>query len=180
MTDDFLAAFEARRAAREQADRSFELAGEKLVYRASVAPEVGMRLEEMRQRVRAQLETLRAALDAAEKAPEQNGGEPDLTPVAAVLDGMDVSDADMLQIGDETVLACLDPASHEAWARLRSNDAAQPLIFDEVFEIADYLLGKVAGIPTDAPADSSAGRTEIDKPSKEKSSSPARTPTLSR
>lgn len=179
MTDDFLAAFEAKRAARMAADRSFQLGGETLTFRPSVAPEIGMHLEEMRQRVRSQIENLQAALAKAEK-PEGNGADPDLSPITAALESMDISESDMLQIGDETILACLEPASHEAWARLRSNDAAQPLIFDEVFEIADYLLGRVAGVPTDAPADSSDGRTETAKPSKGRSSSPAKTPTPSR
>jgi hypothetical protein len=177
MSDPFLEAFEARRAAREQADRSFPLAGETLSYRPSVAPEVGMRLERMRQQVRGQMERLKAAADKAEQASSNGGAEAAVDELAAALDNLEVSDTDMLQIGDETVLACLTPESAEAWARLRSPGAPQPLTFDEVFEFADYLLGRVAGIPTSAPADSSAGRTETASKSTAASSSPAATPT---
>ncbi len=179
MTDDFLAAFEARRAARLQADRSLTIAGETLTFRPTVAPEVGMRLEQMRQTVRAQLETIRAKAADAEKAAESNGGEADMTALSEALENLSVTDEDMLQIGDETVIACLEPDSHPGWARLRSPEASQPVTFDEVFEVADYLLGRVAGIPTSAPADSSDGRTQTDKPSKARSSSPAKIPVAS-
>ncbi len=179
MTDDFLAAFEARRAARIQADRTFDIAGETLTFRPTVAPEVGMRLEQMRQTVRAQLETLRKQADEAEKKAAANGGDADMAALAEALDNLTVSDQDMLHIGDETVIACLDPGSHAAWARLRSPESPQPLTFDEVFEVADYLLGRVAGIPTSAPADSSAGRTQTASRSKGRSSSPAKTPAVS-
>ncbi len=134
--DAFLQRFEERRAAREAADRTFQIAGATLTYRPSVAPEVGLKL-----------------------------------------DAMTVSDSEMLQVGDETVLACLTVESREEWAALRSPDGEHPLTFDEVFEIADYVLGRVAGIPTSAPADSSDGRTETAKPSKAKSSSRATAPT---
>ncbi len=167
MTDEFLAAFEAKRAARIQADRSFTIAGETLTFRPTVAPEVGMRLEQMRQTVRVQLEGLRKQAAEAEQA----NGDADMAALAEALDNLTVSDEDMLQTGDETVLACLEPESHPGWARLRSTESPQPLTFDEVFEVADYLLGRVAGIPTSAPADSSDGRTQTDKPSKESSSS---------
>jgi hypothetical protein len=181
-TDEFLTRFEERRAAREHADRTVTIAGEKLVYRPTVAPEVGLRLESMRQKVVAQLERLRDAAQKAERdtaAAEGNGADVDLTALNDALERMEVSDEDMLLIGDETVLACLEPASHPAWARLRDPDAKQPLTFDEVFELADYLLGRVAGVPTSAPADSSDGRTETSKSSKGRSSSPAKIPTLS-
>lgn len=180
MTDPFLEAFEQRRKLRAQADRSFTVAGETLIYRPTVAPEVGTRLEAMRQTVRSELEALQAETAKAQKAADADGGESDTTALAAALDKMTFSDEDMLQSGDETVLACLEPGSHEAWARLRSPDAPQPLTFDEVFELADYLLGRVAGIPTSAPADSSAGRTATASKSKAKSSSQAKTPIGSR
>lgn len=179
MADPFLEAFEARRLAREQADRSFPLAAETLTYRPTVAPEVGMRLEAMREKVRAQMERLKAAAEKAERAAKNGGGDEALDELGAALDSLEVTDEAMLQSGDETVLACLMPASHEAWARLRSPDAPQPLTFDEVFELADYLLGRVAGIPTSAPADSSAGRTPTANASKGKSSSRAKTPAAS-
>jgi hypothetical protein len=181
-TDEFLTRFEERRAAREHADRTVTIAGEKLVYRPTVAPEVGLRLEAMRQKVVEQLERLRDAAQKAERdtaAAEGNGTDVDLTALNDALERMEVSDEDMLLIGDETVLACLEPSSHPAWARLRDPAATQPLTFDEVFELADYLLGRVAGVPTSAPADSSDGRTETSRSSKGRSSSPAKIPTLS-
>jgi len=173
--DEFLRAFEERRKARLEADRSFTLCGETLTHRAAVAPEVGMRLESMRQRVRHQLETLRKQAEEAQKA----NGDADLAALADALDNLDVTDEEMLSVADDTVRQCLEPDSHPAWDRLRSPDAPQPLTFDEIFEVADYLLGRVAGIPTSAPADSSAGRTETAKPATGKSSSRAKTRTLS-
>ena len=94
MTDEFLAAFEAKRAARIQADRSFTIAGETLTFRPTVATEVGMRLEQMSQTVRIQLEGLRKqAAEAAAKGGKtayRYARAPYLTsgPNASILDSL--------------------------------------------------------------------------------------------
>lgn len=162
MSDEFLTKFEERRAARAQADRTILLAGEKLTFRASVAPEVGFRLQAMRREVSDQIAEVRRQLAAA----NGDGVDPGIV-------GLIRSDEDMVQVGDETVIGCLEPSSAETWGRLRSADAAQPLTFEEIFEVADYLLARVAGVPTGAPADSSAGRTTTSPASKAPSSSQA-------
>lgn len=160
MTDDFLARFERRRQERLEADRTFPLAGETLTHRASVAPEVGSRLEAMRDKVGAEVAEARRRIAAA-------NGEP------ADLSDLQFDDASMIEVADDTILACLEPDSHEAWSRLRAVDAAYPLNFEEIMSLADYLLGRVTGIPTSAPADSSDGRTTTAKRSKAASSSTA-------
>lgn len=162
--DDFLTRFEQRRADRLKADRSFTVAGETLTHKPSVSPEVGQRLEEVRRQVGAELEEAQKRIQAA------NGNPPDLS-------DLKISDDVMILTADETILACLEPGSHEAWARLRDVNAEYPLNFEEIMELADYLLGRVTGIPTVAPADSSAGRTTTAKRSRANSSSTAKTPT---
>lgn len=161
MTDSFLERFEKRRQERLAVDRSFPLAGETLVHRASVAPEVGSRLEAMRDEVGKTVAEARRRIAAA------NGDPADLS-------DLDFDDSRMIESADETILACLEPESHEAWARLRAIDAEYPLNFEEIMSLADYLLGRVTGIPTSAPADSSAGRTTTGKRSKADSSSTAK------
>lgn len=161
MTDTFLQQFEERRQARLQTERSFVLAGETLVHKPSVAPEVGHRLEAMRQRVAEELAEARQRIEKA------NGKPPDLSDLETISDDV------MIKAADDAILACLDPDSHAGWARLRDPDAAYPLNWNEVVEIADWLLGRVTGIPTDAPADSSDGRTQTGKNTKAASSSRA-------
>lgn len=185
MQDSFLEAFEARRREREQADRTITLAGEQLTFRPSVAPEVGMKLEAARQDTADRLKTLSDKATELDKVTARNGdaqADEDVAAMLAVTEAVEaVQEAEgrALETADATVLDCLDPDSHEAWGRLRSVEATHPLTFTEVFQIADYLLGKVAGIPTDAPAGSSDGRTATGKPSKASSSSKAKTPTPS-
>lgn len=162
MTDDFLARFEQRRQERLEADRSFPLAGATLTHKASVAPEVGKRLEDMRRQVGTELEEAQRRIQAA------NGSPPDLS-------DLKISDDEMIQAADETILACLEVESHETWASLRDIEAVYPLNFEEIMQLADYLLGRVTGIPTDAPAGSSDGRTTTAKKSKAPSSSTAKT-----
>ena len=175
MSETFLEQFERKRRERLEADRSFPLAGETLVHKPAVAPEVGQRLEQARVAVAAQLDQAMALQRELQKRVEDaNGDGPNL-------EGLDLSvlsdmkrDDEIIAAADEAILACLEPGSHKAWGRLRDPAAAYPLDFNDIMGIADYLLGRVTGIPTDAPAGSSAGRTKTAKPSKAASSSPAR------
>lgn len=172
MADDFLTRFEQRRQERLAADRSFPLAGETLIHKASVAPEVGQRLEEARDEMAAQLDQARAiSLEIQKRIDSANGDGVDLSGIDTR--AMRLTDDAVILAADETVLACLEPDSHEAWARLRDVKADYPLNVAEIMEITDYLLQRVTGVPTDAPADSSDGRTKTGKQSKAASSSTA-------
>jgi len=167
MSDAFLEAFEQRRKEREQAERSFTLLGETLTFRAHVPYETGRRLEQARRDFEEGITEARKRLDAA------NGSVPDLSDLPIDTDAL-------VQAADEQILACLEPSSRKAWSKLRALDAREPLTFEEIGQIADYLLGRVTGLPTVAPAGSSAGRTETAKPSKAGSSSKAPGRTRSR
>lgn len=146
MTDDFLVRFEQRRKERLEADRTITISGVDLQYRPSITPETALLLEETRDRY-----------------VNQNGSR-------------DITATTLVNIADQSILECLDPASHDAWATLRDPDADYPLSLTDLFDLAEYLLGKAAGTPTDAPSDSSDGRTETEQPSKDDSSSKANDP----
>jgi hypothetical protein len=153
MTDDFLERFEAQRAARLAAERSFQLAGETLTFKPSVREKYANQLAEGQRRIQAY--------------------EADNS-VGLTTDDLDLDIDGLILAADEQILNCLEPDGQAAWGRLRALDAAEPLTFQEIGQIADYLLGRVTGIPTDAPAGSSAGRTTTAKPSKAASSSKAK------
>lgn len=161
MGDSFLEDFERRRQERLAADRTFTLAGERLTHKAAVAPEVAHRLEAMRRKVEAELAEARRRIETANGKP-------------ADLSDLQISDEAMIAAADDTILACLEADSHDGWARLRNTDAAYPLAWEDVMGIADWLLGRVSGIPTVAPADSSDGRTKTATSSKAASSSTGR------
>ncbi len=146
MTDDFLVRFEQRRKERLEADRTITISGVELQYRPSITPETALLLEETRDRY-----------------VNQNGSR-------------DITATNLVNIADQSILECLDPSSHDAWATLRDPAAEYPLSLTDLFDLAEYLLGKAAGTPTDAPSDSSDGRTETGQPSKDDSSSKANDP----
>lgn len=175
--DDFLKDFERRRAEREQADRTFTLAGVTLTHKPSVAPEVGSRLERMRRRVARQgleaqekLAELQKRLAALKEGDTLEVGDLELTDEV-------VDDEGMILAADETILACLEPGSHAGWAQLRAPDAPHPLNLEDLMSFCDYLLGRVTGVPTVASAGSSGGRTTTGSRSKGSSSRRARTRT---
>lgn len=153
--DPWLDNFNATRHARLQENRSFPLLGEKLTVKISVAPEVGFRLQDLRRKVRDDLEAERQAKERNESAP------------------VGLTDAEMLSVAEDTIVACLEPGSLPAWLRLRSPDQAVPLSFREIFALCDYVLARASGIPTDGPSDSSSGPTETDSSSTDDSPSPA-------
>lgn len=156
MTDEWLEKFEADRAERDTGNRTFSILDEDLTVKTSVAPEIAIRLNAMRQAVRSDLEAAKAAEEAGEELPKEH-----------------VTTAQMLATADETVLGCLDPASHDAWRRLRDPDHPAPLRFVEIFSLCDYLLGRASGHPTVGPDDSSNGPTGTGASSTAESSSPA-------
>ncbi len=164
MTDDFLERFEAQRAARLAAERTFDLAGETLTFKPSVPPETGTRLQAARERYANALQEGQRRIDAYER---------DNT-VGLTTDDLDLDLDGLILAADEQILNCLEPDGQAAWGRLRALDAAEPLTFQEIGQIADYLLGRVTGIPTVAPAGSPDGRTTTGKQSKDGSSSKAK------
>lgn len=158
MTDPWLVQFEQRRKVRAQHDRSFVVEGETLQVRPAVAPEIGIRYGDMAAKFAAYLTDALAAEKAGEPLPTSSG----------------IDDAEMLDISEATIRACLDPASLSAWERLRSPDNADPLGLFDIYGLASFVLTKVTGLPTVAPADSSNGRTPTAKPSRGASRSRAR------
>jgi hypothetical protein len=139
--DPWLENWEARRKERESADRSFEVLGETLVAKASVAPEIGLRLAEFQSRIA-------VYVPLAQEAQEKGKPLPDLG----------VSDEELLALSEATIRACLEPASHEAWARLRDPERADPMSLMDIYGFATYVLSKATALPTGAPAGSSSGQ----------------------
>lgn len=162
--DPWLTQFEARMAEREQEDRSFLLLGERLVYRASVAPEVGIRLGEFQRASIAYARDVQARKDAGEPSPEAT-----------------ITDQEMLELGEWIIRSCLEPGSVEAWERIRSPDAARQLTLIDIYELAMYVQAKAAGtLPTVAPIGSPDGRRIGEPSSKGASRSPAIKPRAAR
>lgn len=154
--DPWLDNFNATREARLKENRSFALLGEQLTVKISVAPEVGFRLSDLRRKVRDDLEASKLAAERGEPAPA------DVT-----------TDAEMLAVAEDTIVACLDPESLPAWRRLREPGRVVPLSFREIFALCDYILARASGIPTEGPSDSSAGPQNTDSSSTDDSPSPA-------
>lgn len=158
MSETALEQFMQRRQERAATPRSFIFEGETLIVKAGVAPEVAMKLARTR---RALLEHTLRATEAARLEKE--------------IPDAPFTDEELLAVGDETALACLAPESREAWERIRSVDAANPLIWTDIFFLCDHFLARAAEpVPTVPPADSSAGRANTNGSSKDASRSPAK------
>lgn len=153
--DPWLDNFNATREARLQENRSFELLGEKLTVKISVAPEVGFRRDDLRRKVRADIEAAKQAAERGDPAPATT------------------SDEEIFAVAEDTIIACLDPESLPAWRRLRSPDQPVPLSFREVFALCDYVLARASGLPTGGPSESSAGPQTNDSSSTDDSPLPA-------
>lgn len=156
MTDPWLEQFAERRKAREEADRSFDLLGERLVVRASIAPEAALRLAQFDIR----LARWKDEVDEAERLKKE---PPPLG----------VTDEEMLAMDEEAIRAALEPESWPAWDRLRAPDAAEPLSLLEIHGLSRYVVSRVSGLPTERPAGSSAGPQNGASSSKAKSGSRA-------
>ncbi len=161
MEDDFLTAFAEQRKLRAEADRSFEIEGERLTHRAAVAPEIPLRFQEATDLLARWAEEVSALLAAA------NGdGTPEIPDEP-------ISQAALIGVYDETILACLEDGSHEAWARLRAPAAPYPLSGEEIYRLCVYLIGRATSLPTDGLLGSSSTQPETASTSKESSPSPA-------
>lgn len=161
MDDEFLQAFNERRRLRAERDRAFEIDGVTLTHRPAVSPETPLRYQEAHDTMS------RWGEDVRRRLAEANGSPPELPE-------QPVSGDEMIEIYDEFILACLEPVSHDAWAKLRAPDAANPLVDDDIYSLALYLLEKTTQIPTDGPPDSSDTRPATSTTSPGNSRSPAR------
>lgn len=159
MQDEFLRAFAEQRKLRAEADRTFEIDGNKLTYRPSVAPEVPLRFQEATDLL------ARWAVAVNEMLASANGSTP-------TLPEQPITEAQLIAVYDATVLACLEESSHEMWARLRSPDAPYPLLGEEVYRLAVYLIGKTTSLPTDGLLGSSSTQPETETTSTGNSRSP--------
>ncbi len=155
--DPWLAQFEERRKEREQADRSFTVLGEELVVKASVAPEVGLRLAKFQVAMAKYVADFQEA-QAKQKPPPTDSG---------------YTDEDMLELSESVIVDCLTPESLEAWQRLRDPARPEPLALLEIYGLAGYVLARASGFPTGGPSASSDGQRNGKSSSQAKSPSRA-------
>ena len=154
MSDAWLDDFQRRIADRKVSDRSFELLGEKLTVKPSVAPQVGLNFNSTRDKVIQQTRARQEALDAGKDAPD---------PL--------VTDEELLDVIEQTIRACLEPSSLPAWDKLRSPEHASPLNWFDLYSLCDYVLSRASGLPTVASVASSNGRASAGRSSRAASSS---------
>lgn len=77
------------------------------------------------------------------------------------LDRDGLSGQQILTLCDETAIACLEPDSQAAWTRIRQPDHQPlPLGFGDVIWLADQIITRASGLPTERPAVSSDGPPE--------------------
>ena len=135
-TDPWIEQFEERRRERAAANRKIRLADETLIYRPSVAPEVGLRLQQV---VRESQEEI-AENEAREKRGEKT------------IDNLGRSNSEILEAADWTVRSCLEPSSVEAWERLRSLDHPEPLTSTEIIEHSSSRRERLGSLPGGPPS----------------------------
>lgn len=155
--DPFLERFEARRKAREEADRSFEILGVTLTVKPAVAPEVGLRVARFQR-------AISEYVDAFTKAEAEGTPPPDSS-------GYD--DEEMLALSESVIAECLEADSLPAWVELRRPDNPDPLTLLEIYGLATYILSRASALPTDGPSASSDGPPSEPASSTDLSSSPA-------
>lgn len=56
---------------------------------------------------------------------------------------------DALAAADAMILAFLEPGQEDKWAKVRADDAAEPLTILEVIATGNYLLGAITARPTE-------------------------------
>jgi hypothetical protein len=160
MTDQWLEQFQARRDARAQANREVKLLGTTLTVKPSIAPEVGLRL--------AHFNIAMTNYVTAYNKAQTDGTTPP--------DGSGYDDTEMLALSESVIADCLTTDSLPAWQQLRAPDAPEPLTLLEIYGLANYLVSRAAGLPTDAPTGSPAGQRNGQTSSKARSRSRAATP----
>lgn len=151
--DPWLAQFHQRRDDRKNASRTIVFCGEKLTYKAAIAPQVAIDFNDTRNRA------IRGWAAAA-AATEANPSTVEV-----------VSDAELIDAADAAAMACLEPGSVAVWQKLRDAGSEFPLTFAEVFQFTDFIIAKCSTHPTDAPSGSSNGRASGGRSSRAGSSS---------
>ena len=160
MSDAWLESFEARRAERAHHAETVTVDGVTLTLRPGVAPQVAVRYYDAKRRLIVHTALAQEAAAKGTSAPEI----PD-----------DLQDAALLDLFDETMRACITDDSLPALAELRAADRPNPLGWVDLWDLAEYLLARVSGVPTGRPADSSNGSAAATGSSTDGSPSPART-----
>lgn len=82
------------------------------------------------------------------------------------------TEAEWIEIYDETVLALLAPGQEDKWREVRAIDD-NPLTVHDLLELIAYLLSEATGRPTGPSSDSSDGRDSTGTTSTDGSGSPA-------
>lgn len=161
MDDEFLQAFNESRRLRAERDRTFEIGGVKLTHRPAVAPEIPLRYQEVADGMARWGEEVNRLIEG------RNGKDP-------VLPDQPFSEAELIEVYNDFVLGCLEPSSHEAWAELRSPNAANPLLGEDIYRLAIWLLGRTTALPTEGLLGSSSTQPETSTTSAGSSRSPGR------
>lgn len=140
--DPWLEQFEARIAEREQTDRSFTILGVTLTVKPAVAPQVATTYFDAKAR-------LLAYYVARDEARQTDAPIPDLPD--------DLTDTAIIDRFEQTARACLDAKSIPAWQELRAADRPNPLDWNDLFGLCEYLIARASNHPTDGPSGSSDG-----------------------
>lgn len=158
MSDPWLESFNARRAERQQHTQTVTIDGHTLTVRAAVAPQVAVRYWDAKHRLIIHQLQRRQAEERAAAPPEL----PD-----------DLTDSALLDLLEDTLRGALTPGSLPALAELRDAARENPLNWEDVFDLAEHLLGLAsAPVPTERPAASSNGSAAATDSSPDGSSSP--------
>lgn len=153
--------FDSDRIKREEADRSFQIGGEKFVHRASVAPEAILSWSEAAragEQERARLTAAQMRLEAANKmdleprevAVFENKVADALEAVASTGTG----EAEWIDLLDQTVVSIIEPDFAAAWHEVRSPEAKHPLNIEDLQALMEWLVGQVVSRPTGQASDS--------------------------
>lgn len=180
--------FDVERRKREEADRSFTIAGEKFVFRAAVAPEsilgwsefssVGDKEQAALNAANANLNAAQTRLDRmlpdAEDRPAQEDRVAELAATVAerteALAAVARSESDWLAVIDQTVVAIIEPDYSGLWEKVRDPQLPHPISLGDLQELLEWLLAQVTGRPTglpsaSSPTDDSTGISSTDESS---------------
>lgn len=158
--DPWLEQFNARREERERRARIVELLGETLTLKPAVAPQVAIRYYDAKRR-------LLTYYAEAEQLRQENKEVPE-PPV-------DLQDPALIDLFDDTMRSCLAAESLESWGRIRDPERADPLNWEDLFNLCEGILATASGFPTERPTGSSDGPPKNGRSSKAGSSSRAAT-----
>jgi hypothetical protein len=145
----------------DEDDRLFKIGGEEFRHRASVAPEKIMAWMELGERGSVEKQRLESAQKALEAAQAQDMAAEHIERLAERVAGFaeeakaaSVPEGQWVSILDDTILSLIEPDYHDAWRRVRDQDAVFPLSIGDMTEVLDWLVKKVVARPTQSPSDS--------------------------